>query len=289
MLFAASLFASNHIAARIAFDAGAGVALAILARSSFASVLMTFLAIKQRASFFVAGKDAKWLVIIGVFIAGQSWALYTAVSMIPVPVALLLVNTWPAIYLMFNWLFLGLPISARLAGAMIVIGFGLFLVLNIGAVQFSLNSDQGLGIALGLSAAMFLASAMWITNHRVSHLPGPVRSSYTMITVALMMVGAGLGLPDSTIFDLPTTANGFLGIAGLAIFYGIASTILFVWAPKLNMAKNAPILNFEPVASLFLSYWFLNQTLLPIQLIGGLLVIIGVMVIGVQKNEPSKP
>lgn len=49
------------------------------------------------------------------------------------------------------------------------------------------------------------------------------------------------------------------------------------------MARNSPILNFEPVASLFLGYLFLGQFLNTMQLIGGAIVVLGIMAIGLSR------
>ena len=43
--------------------------------------------------------------------------------------------------------------------------------------------------------------------------------------------------------------------------------------PRLNMAENAPVMNIEPVASLLLGWGLLGQTLAPIQLVGGAVVL----------------
>ena len=53
--------------------------------------------------------------------------------------------------------------------------------------------------------------------------------------------------------------------------------MLFVLVPRLNMARNAPVMNLEPVASLLLGFLILGQTLAPIQLLGGAVVLSGIV------------
>ena len=60
-------------------------------------------------------------------------------------------------------------------------------------------------------------------------------------------------------------------------------TLLFVLAPKLDMNRNAPILNVEPVVSLGLAYVFLGQVLNSGQLIGGAMVVAGIICIGLMR------
>ena len=53
------------------------------------------------------------------------------------------------------------------------------------------------------------------------------------------------------------------------------------------MAQNAPALHVEPVASLALAWVLLGQRLSPIQIIGGLCVIAGIMLIAMQRNQQT--
>ncbi len=62
--------------------------------------------------------------------------------------------------------------------------------------------------------------------------------------------------------------------------YGIAFTLLFVLAPRLDMASNSPMLNSEPVAALFLAYALLGQFLNELQLVGGVIVVVGIVSLG---------
>lgn len=283
LLATAVLFASNHVAARIAFDDGAGLVLAIVLRSVVAGLIMFTVARVQRQSFKVPVNTRPWLITIGFLIAVQSWSLYSSVSVIPIAVALLMLNAWPVIYITISWLAGGQRPSLPLALSLGVIIFGLTLVMNVsGAMNDpSLTTGQWwLGISYGLTAAVVFAFAMWIINNKMGAISGSVRSSYTMLIVGSSLLTIGLfgWLPSS--FSLPASFNGYLGLFLLTVFYGVASTVLFVLAPKLDMTRNSPVLNFEPVASLLLGFVFLGQVLSPIQLIGGGLVLTGIVSVG---------
>ena len=79
------------------------------------------------------------------------------------------------------------------------------------------------------------------------------------------LVPGGMSWPQGT--------PGWLGLASLMLLYGVAFSVLFVSLPRLNMAENAPVMNIEPVASLLLGWGLLGQTLAPIQLVGGAVVL----------------
>ncbi|WP_108123920.1 DMT family transporter [Saccharospirillum mangrovi] len=280
LITAATMFAGNHVAARLAFDDGTGLLLAILARGGVALLIMTVLALWQGHRFRVPAGKRGWQVLLGLMIAGQSLCLYSAVARVPVAVALLVMNTWPILLVLLNWAITRRPPSWRLVSIMALILAGVVLVLDVPAW---LADPAGMGpnwlpgVAFALAAACFFTVAMWTTDHRLAGMPGSVRSVFTMFTVLIVMVFGGLFSLVPGGLDVPTATQGWVGLALLALLYGTGSTLLFVLAPRLDMARNAPVVNFEPVASLILGFIVLGQTLSPLQLLGGAVVICGIV------------
>ncbi|MGA9705800.1 MAG: EamA/RhaT family transporter, partial [Pseudomonas sp.] len=62
-------FAGNHIAARVAFDDGAGVLLAILLRSGGTLLVLAVLVLWQRQSLRLPPGAWRWQVLLGLLIA----------------------------------------------------------------------------------------------------------------------------------------------------------------------------------------------------------------------------
>lgn len=281
---AATLFAANHIGARIAFDDGAGVPLAVLLRSLFATLLMSALVLLQRQRLVAPKGGRRWLLGLGLMIAGQSICLYSAVATIPVAMALLLMNTWPILLTLLIWLLGGSRPSAGMVAIMAITLCGMVLVLDVPGWlnrPDTLTGDSLRGAALALTAALCFAVAVWITENRLSGMNGAVRSAFTMILITLLMALSGaLGLLPGS-FQTPAGLDGWLGLAALMLFYGVASTTVFVLMPRLNMARNAPVMNFETVASLLLAYWVLDQTFDQWQLLGGTVVFGCILWLGV--------
>lgn len=282
LIMSATLFAGNHIAARFAFDNGTGLLLAVLARSTMSLIFMLSIVKLRQASMDIPAPLRKWQVLLGFLIAAQSLCLYSAITLIPVAMALLLVNTWPMMFILASWLAGKKAPNLKTFFLLMFILFGLILVLNIDT-DVPLTHDWLLGVGLATFSAMLLAATMWITQYQLAGIPGSVRSSYIMmIVVSLMLVAAwGEWLPGGS--ALPENETGWIGLVCLALLYAVAITTLFVLTPRLDMARNSPVLNFEPVASLFLAYGFLGQTLNSVQLIGGAIVMIGIMGIGMSR------
>ncbi|MFT5594642.1 MAG: drug/metabolite transporter (DMT)-like permease [Oceanicoccus sp.] len=282
LVMSATLFAGNHIGARFAFDNGAGLLLAVLARSFLSLIFMLSIVKVRKASMLIPAHLVKWQLLLGFLIAAQSLLLYSAITLIPVAMALLLVNTWPMMFIVANWVTGKTKPNTKMFVLLIVILIGLIFVLDID-LSAPVSRNWLLGVGFGIASAVFLATTMWVTQYQLASIAGSVRSSYIMmVVVASMLVAGFLGVVPGGL-DLPINATGWAGLSALAVLYGIAVTTLFVLTPKLDMARNSPILNFEPVASLFLGYLFLGQFLNTMQLIGGAIVVLGIMAIGLSR------
>ncbi len=139
-------------------------------------------------------------------------------------------------------------------------------------------------MAFGLAAAAAFALALWITEHRLGAVGSTLRSLLTMLTVLVaMVIAGGLGLVPGGM-ALPQSLPGWVGLALLALCYAVAFSVLFITVPRLDMARNAPAMNVEPVAALMLGYLVLGQTLSPVQLVGGGIVLAGVVFLGLSKR-----
>ncbi|NOG32361.1 EamA family transporter [Halomonas sp. TBZ9] len=287
MMSVATLFAANHVAARLAFDNGTGLLLAVLMRSGVACLILLALLMMQKKGFWLPPGTWPWQLAAGVLIAIQSVCLYSAVARLPVVIALLLVNTFPIQLALLSWALGGPRPSLRSCLIMGTILIGLLVVLDIPAWLANaetMGPEWLTGIGFGLTAAFALASTLWITEHRLAKVGSTLRSWLTMQTVFIAMILGGLlgAMPGG--MSLPDNTTGWTGLMLLAVLYGSAFSILFISVPRLDMARNAPVMNFEPVASLLLGYLFLGQQMLtPGQLVGGAVVIGGIIVLGLSR------
>jgi len=85
-------FAGNHIAARIAFDDGAGLTLAIISRSGMTMLVLLGLILWRREVYMPAKNVIAWQLLLGLLIGLQSFFIYSSVMRIPVGLTLLVVN-----------------------------------------------------------------------------------------------------------------------------------------------------------------------------------------------------
>lgn len=287
LISVATMFAGNHVAARITFDDGTGLLLAIVVRSAVAVSVLGCLVIVQAKRLALPAASRPWQLLAGLLIAVQSLCLYSAVARIPVVVALLLMNTFPIQLALLTWILGGKRPGGQAALIMALILAGLVVVLEVPewlTDPGAMGPDWLSGVGLGLAAAAAYSGALWITEHRLSGLGNTLRSLLTMATVLLaMLMAGGLGLMPGGM-SLPASPSGWWSLATLALLYGVAFSALFICIPRLDMARNAPAMNAEPVAALVLGYLVLGQALDGAQLIGAAMVLGGILLLGLLRR-----
>jgi drug/metabolite transporter (DMT)-like permease len=299
-------FASNHIAARFAFDDGTGLVTAVLVRSGVTALILLAVVLWMKTPLKLAayGVPVKQVWALAALIALQSLLLYSAVARIPVALALLVFNLFPALFTLLNWALGGPRPSATTAAliALIIVGLSLALDLPAQLAKPGAGSAQfWAGVAFGFAAASVFAVALRVTEYKLKALTGPVRSLWTMALVTLMLGalslivlagGAGQGAGEWLLRSLhwPSHWQGWLGLAGLTLLYGSAFSVLFALMPRLDMARNAPASNIEPVAALILGWSLLGQAMSLMQIVGASTVVLGIVMLALsgRSTTPSQ-
>ncbi len=278
-------FAGNHIAARIAFDHDTGLLLAILCRSGVTLLVLTSLVLWQRERLSLPASTWRWQLLLGLLIATQSFCIYSAVARIPVALALLVVNVSPILLALLTWALGGARPTRRAAGLMALILFGLTLALDV--PQRLSNPGSSDGVAYASTAAVVFAFALWITDNKLAGMRGSVRSMLTMAVVFVVAAIAGSSgvLPGGV--GLPTSSVGWTALASLVVLYGLGFSLLFICMARLDIARNAPVMNIEPVASLLFGWLILDQLLSSGQVAGGLIVVSGIVLLTWRRAKPS--
>lgn len=282
----ACAFAGNHIAARIAFDHDTGLLLAILCRSGITLLALAAVVFWQRESLRLKAGTWRWQLLMGVLIATQSFCLYSAVARIPVALALLVGNTAPILLVLLNWALGGRAPSRQALLLMGMILLGLLFALDVPQRLDAGNNDETRwleGILFGFAGAAVFACALWITEHKLAQIRGSVRSLLTLLVVFCTTALLGLSglLPGGV--STPSAATGWLALGCLVLLYGVAFSLLFICVSRLDIVRNAPVMNVEPIASLLLGWLILDQLLSGMQVVGGLIVVGGIVLLTSRK------
>ena len=272
----AVVFASNHVAARLAFDHGVSVITAVSVRSVVTVVGVMLLLRLAGVSAALPSVSRRHALIVGLILSLQSFSLYSAVSRIPVALALLTFNTFPIVLALLSWATTGGRPARRTGRAMPVILVGLVLALDIPGVVASAGQSLAdplrfaAGVGFGLAASVSFATVLLLTTRWLNAVDGRVRTVWTMGVVALVVSAAGI-VTDG--FAWPVDAPGWTGLALLSLLYGSAFTAMYVLVPRMGAVNTAPVLNIEPVASMVIAWAVLGQSIAPIQVLGAFLVV----------------
>jgi drug/metabolite transporter (DMT)-like permease len=284
LLAIATVFGSNHIAARIAFDHGVNVTTAVAARSIGAALFVGVLLFARRVPLALPAATRWRAIVVGALIAVQSYCLYSAVARIPVALALLAFNTFPIMFTLLSWATGSERPARRALLAMPVALCGLALALDVFGASGDIAgrwAEIGAGVGFALGAAVSFATALFLTSRWLKDVDGRLRTLLTMSTVAVLLLAAGALRGD---LALPANPGGWLGLSLLMLFYGTAFTALFVLLPRLDALNNSAALNFEPIAVLFLAWPILDQSVAPRQIAGALIVVGAVVALGTAKR-----
>ncbi len=272
MLVIATVFGSNHVAARVAFEHGTNVTAAVVIRSTVTALFVLFLLLANRIPLAISNAVRGRAIVIGLLLTVQSYCLYSAVARIPVALALLAFNTHPLALSLLSWVSGGERPRPRVLIAMPIALAGLALALDVWgrAGDFAGRwAEIGAGVLWASGASLAFAAAMLLTTRWLAGMDGRLRSFLTMSVVAVVTLVGGMAAGD---FALPADGTGWIGLALLTVFYGTAITSLFVVLPRLGAVNNMAVLNFEPIAVLGLAWAILGQTVAPLQVVGAFIV-----------------
>jgi drug/metabolite transporter (DMT)-like permease len=287
MMAITTVFASNHVAARFAFEHGTNVVTAVSFRSAGTALIVFCLLKMLGVPFRLAPELRGKALLIGLLLSVQSFCLYSAVARIPVALALLAFNTCPVMLTLISWMFGEKP-PKRALWAMPLALFGLALALDVsgaaGGRQMDFGArwtEIGAGVGFALTAALSFAIVLFLSNRWLKDVDGRIRSVLSMAVVAVVTIVAGVATDG---FALPRDGYGWTGLVVLTLCYGTAITSLFVVLPRLGSTANSALLNFEPIAALVLGYFILHQVVAPVQVLGAFIVIGAIISLGLAKR-----
>jgi drug/metabolite transporter (DMT)-like permease len=286
LLAIASIMGANHVAARVAFNDGTDVATAVVLRSGLTAAVLALLLWRQRPTELPQPGQWRTLLGVGVLVGVQSLCIYSAVARLPVALALLAFNTFPIFAGLWAWALYGQRPARALVLAMPLLIVGLALALDVLGAASGLGAQAqwqriGAGLAYALAAAASFGLVLILTQHEIAGIDARLRTAITMALACAVALAMAVAQGS---WQLPQSASGWLGLSLLTVLYGTGITLLLAVLPRLGVVGNSPILNIEPVVALVLAWLLLGQSIEPVQVAGGLLVVGVVMALGLRKR-----
>jgi drug/metabolite transporter (DMT)-like permease len=271
-------------------DSGWSPTAAVAMRVTIAALVLVIpgvLAVRGRTALL--RRNAPTIVLYGLLaVAGAQLMYFLAVSRLDVGVALLIEYTAPVAVVLFMWAFRGQrPGPLTFVGAGIA-AFGLVLLLDIlGGAQV-----DGLGVIFALAAMVGAAAYFVISADDTSGLPPITLAAGGLVFASLVFwILAAVGLLPMTITTqpvsftfgqvpwwVPVLALGLV-TAALAYVTGIAA------ARHLGSRLASFVALSEVAAGLAFAWLLLDQQPRPVQLLGALLVLSGVVVVKLGERD----
>jgi drug/metabolite transporter (DMT)-like permease len=246
-------------------------------------------------------REALVAVGLGLWYTGNAATYYAGLETVPASLAGVLVYLYPAIVAVLSVRF-----ASRLEGRRPWIALGIALVgvvLALGGIDLSNAASAG-GIALILLSPLIYAG--WIVlsarlagerSDRLAHettgsghVDDAAAASALMITstaIVFIVIALATGRPLGPT-DIPAAAWPYLlAIGFLGTFLAIQT--FYAGSRRIGAAQAALVSTVEPLIIVTLAFVVLGETLAPIQLAGGALIIVGVLIAQTGRASSSAP
>lgn len=261
-------------------------------RFVLAGMLLAVVAsLRRRGSLAVSKADiGRYATLALTGYGAASVCFFYALTFADASVVAVLLYAYPALVAIASWTFLGARRTPAQVVAVIVTFLGCALVVGIGSGE---NQAAWQGVALGLGAAVGytlfnLLSARW--------LPGRDRlamMAFTFSIAALLPAVGAIATGGLAALSVAAwTSTTWVLLAAIVLVPTFAAIVLYLEGiAGLGPAQAAVISTLEPLFTVALAAWVLGERLTPTQLVGAVLVLIGVVAaeIGARMVEPPAP
>ncbi len=277
-LASAAAFGVMGVLGKLAYGEGVTVGTLLATRFVLAAALFwLFLVCAGRTCALraLARRDLGIALALGaVGYGAQAGCAFAALDRLDASLHSLLLYTFP-VFVTVAAIALGRePASRRTALALLLASTGLVLVL----AEAAADSLDPPGTALALGAAV-VYSAYILSSDGIAARVGPLELSTLLCTgAATTLTLAGLARGD--LDPGSVSAVGYLWLAGLAVVSTVGAIALFFAGLRRVGPTAASILStLEPVVTVVLAFVVLGDSLGPVQLAGGALVLLAVLAV----------
>jgi drug/metabolite transporter (DMT)-like permease len=293
-LFSSAVFGLSGSFAKALLETGWTPGAAVTARLTGAALVLAVPALLALRGRWHQLRD-NWLTI-GLFgligVAACQLFYFNAVARLSVGVALLLEYLAPVIIVLWLWTASRKrPRTLTIAGTLLSL-VGLVLVLDLtGAVKIDV-----IGVLWGIAAAVCLAIYFFITAKENDTLPPIVLASGGLMVGALIMwLAAATGLLPMAASTAdtrlgPWVTPWWVALGGLVILATVLAYVSGVVAARALGSKVASFVSLTEVLFAVIWAWLLLDELPgPVQLLGGLLIVGGVVLVRLDELRRAAP
>ena len=278
VVVSAVAFGAMAILARFAFASGVDTTTLLALRFGIASVVMLSL-LRARNITLPHGSTLAVLIALGaVGYGGQAICYFTALRLAPAGLAALLLYLHPALVAVLASVFLHERLTAAKLAALVtaLLGTTLTVVPAIGGDAIIGASQVLTGLAFAVASAVFYAIYIVVAasiGRRAEALP---MSAVVITSAALLFLIVTLIRGP----QWPQTAGGWLAVVGIALLSTVmAITLYFAGLERIGPVRASTLSTIEPLCTVILAAIVLNESVAPVQLAGGALILVAAVLI----------
>lgn len=281
VVLAAACFGTLGPLSRFAGDAGVGSLALVTWRAALGGLCMVgFIGARVALGRQPARGPGQWtrrergsLLAAAVANTVLNLSVFVAFERISIALTLLVFYLYPALVAVASVAWFGERLDRIRWAALAISVVGMVLVV---AGAGSLGQLDALGLGLAFVGALTQAFYVLTARHGFGTVPGAQAAAATMLVAALLYLASALLLGQLGVVGQPTASAGALWPVLLAGVIGAGiPTVAFITGIRLLGAPRAAILAMlEPVVGVTLAAVLLGETPQPIQVAGGILIIV---------------
>lgn len=285
MMFVTIVFwGISFISIKIAVEEVPPVTMALL-RFVIASVLLWGLLRKIEPGTKIDKADIPRMILAGClgitlyfYFENIGVKLTTAVN------ASLIVTIVPILAIVLDVVFFGAPVSLYKGAGIVLAAGGTYLSVTANG-ELDFDSANFAGNVLVIGAMLAWVFYTLVNKSLQNKYSGLYMTTYQTISGTILLLPLSLTeYNEWQVFSL--TALGH--ILFLAIFCSVICYLLYMYALKhLDVAITTLYLNLIPVVGVMGGYFILDESVLPIQLIGGLVTLLAIVIINLERSRQA--
>jgi drug/metabolite transporter (DMT)-like permease len=277
VLGSATAFGTLAIFAKLGYASGLGTEQTLAFRFLLAAIGMVALAfaLGQNPLRLRRNQLVTLLALGAIVYTGQSLTYFIALRSLPASLVVLIAYIYPSLVVVAGWLFLRRSVSAWHWVALAASFAGVAML--VGGARFQLSWALAWPIVLAIASPTIYTGYILIGERVMSSVPAVAAS-------AVIMSGAALAFCLLAALNhelaLPRNATGWAIGVGIALIPTMVAISLFLAGlPRVGAARAALLSTWEPVVTVLLAVAILGDRLSIIQVIGGVLVLLAVIVV----------
>jgi drug/metabolite transporter (DMT)-like permease len=279
-----ALFSSKAVMVKLAYQYDVDAITILLLRMLFSFPFYVVIAFKYRKDGQkITKKDYSWLLLFG--LVGYYLASYfdfVGLSYIKASLERIILFLYPTIVLILNRVFLKKPITKVQVLAILLTYIGVVIAF-VDELEFSGNNIYKGVFFIVLSAityASYLVGSGWL-------IPKFGVAKFTANAMLISCFSVFIH------FSIVSNVN-LLGLPWQVYIYGFLIAVFATVIPSFLVSKSIKIIsssNFAivagigPISTIILATIFLNETLTPLQFVGALVVITGIVILSLKKEK----